>query len=179
MKDDLKRHIQENREDFELYSLDAEALWTGIEEGLDHGKARFVSWKVGLRIAASIAIIFVVSIGVIRVTDNAKRYADGISLKDLSPELAEAEYYYNRLVQEKFEVITSSHIKLDPVIQAEFQMLDSAYLELKNDLKDNVDSEEVIDAMIQNYRIKLQILEQILDNIQSNEDKENEEGISI
>ena len=70
-------------------------------------------------------------------------------------------------------------MELDPVIQAEFQMLDSAYVELKNDLKDNVDNEEVINAMIQNYRIKLQILEQILDNIQSNEDKENEEGISI
>ncbi len=179
MKDDLKRHIQENREAFELYSLDADALWTGIEEGLDHGQKRFLGWKAGLRIAASIAIIFVVSIGVIRVTGNAERYANGISLKDISPELAEAEFYYNRLVQEKFEVITSSHVELDPVIQSEFQMLDSAYVELKNDLKDNVDNEEVINAMIQNYRIKLQILEQILDNIQSNEDKENEEGISI
>ena len=179
MKDDLKHHIQENREDFELYSLDADALWKGIEEELDQRKTRFISWKAGLRIAASIALIFVVSIGVIRITGNAERYADGISLKDISPELAEAEFYYNRLVEEKFEIITSSHMELDAVIKSEFQMLDSAYVELKNDLKDNVDNEEVINAMIQNYRIKLQILEQILDNIQSNEDKENEEGISI
>lgn len=177
--DKLKNHINNNRKEFDHYSFDANVLWPAISQGINQNKSRFTLWKTVIRIAASIALVFVISIGVFRLAGNAGRYDNGISLKDISPELAEAEFYYNRLVKEKFDVISSSHVQLDPVIQSEFQLLDSAYSELKNDLMDNVDNEEVINAMIQNYRIKLQILEQILDNIQSNEITEDEEGFSI
>ncbi len=177
--DELKNHINKNREKFDHYSFDANELWPTISQGINQRKPRFSNWKTLMRIAASIALVFIVSVGVYRLVANSGRFDDGISLKDISPELAETEYYYSRLVKEKFDVISSSQVQLDPVIQSEFQMLDSAYSELKNDLMDNADNEEVINAMIQNYRIKLQILEQILNNIQSNEDKEDEEGFSI
>ena len=44
--------------------------------------------------------------------------------------------------------------------------------ELKIDLKDDAANEEVIEAMIQNYRIKLQILEEILTQLK-NADEQN------
>ena len=40
---------------------------------------------------------------------------------------------------------------------------------LKEDLKDNADNEEVVFAMIQNYRLKLDILEEILLQLRSAE----------
>ena len=137
-------------------------------------------WKNVLRIAASILLIMTVSIGFLWLKGNSTRYADGVSLQDLSPELAEAEIYYNQLVEAKMSLIKSSHADADlvQVVTKDFEMLDSAYNELKTDLKDNMYNEEVIDAMIQNYRIKLQILESILENIEkSNVDKEEDEKI--
>ena len=38
--------------------------------------------------------------------------------------------------------------------------LDSVYISLKSDLKDNIANHEVIEAMIQNYRLRISILEE-------------------
>ena len=47
-------------------------------------------------------------------------------------------------------------------INVELTELDYVFRELKEDLNDNADNEEVVVAMIQNYRLKLEILEDIL-----------------
>jgi hypothetical protein len=49
--------------------------------------------------------------------------------------------------------------------------LDSICTDLKKDLKDNIANQEVIEAMIQNYRIKLQLLEDMLKLLKENENK--------
>ena len=56
--------------------------------------------------------------------------------------------------------------------------LDKVFEELKNDLKDNSDNEEVIEAMIQNYRFKLQMLEEILLQLNKSKNSENEKSSS-
>ena len=60
----------------------------------------------------------------------------------------------------------------------DLEQLDEVYKELMNDLQDNADNEEVVQAMIENYRIRLQILEQILNEIKGEQDEETDE-ISI
>lgn len=181
MKQNLEEHIKKNRSKFEVYHTDIDSIWETIEkklESTDH--VRVFHWKTAMKIAASVALIFVVSVTSIRIASNSRKYQDGVSLAEISPELAEAEFYYSRLVDEKVALINSTNSQLNTLIAQEFDVLDSAYQDLKNDLKDNIDNEEVINAMIQNYRIKLQILEQILDNIEPNEDKKNnDEGFSI
>ncbi len=180
MKDKLKDHIKENLPQFELYQTDIDSIWDNIEKTLDNEqKKNQFQWKPFLKIAASIVLIFVVGFTAIRFANNSQKYQDGVSLAEISPELAEAEFYYSRLVDEKFALIRSVNNQLDPLIAREIGVLDSDYQDLKKDLKDNMDNEEVINAMIQNYRLKLQILEQILDNIKPNEKEKNEEGISI
>ena len=44
----------------------------------------------------------------------------------------------------------------------EMKNLDMIYMELKTDLKDNVSNKEVIEALIVNYRVRIQILEEML-----------------
>ena len=53
--------------------------------------------------------------------------------------------------------------------------LDSTYAQLKLDLKDNVANEQIIEAMIQNYRIKLQILEKMLDHLKAMKNNNHKE----
>jgi hypothetical protein len=181
MSDRLKKHVTENRSSFEVYKGDYDSWWNEIEDKLnkeDGHSSKTIPWKNLLKIAASILLIMTVGIGFLWLKGNSTRYADGVSLRDLSPELAEAEIYYNQMVEDKMSLIKSSNVDLVPVVIKDFEMLDSAYNELKMDLEDNMYNEEVIDAMIQNYRIKLQILERILKDIEkSNVDNEEDEEI--
>ena len=59
----------------------------------------------------------------------------------------------------------------DTRILEDLAVMDQAFAELKADLRDNVDNEEVIAAMMENYQLKLQILEEILNELE----KENRE----
>jgi hypothetical protein len=56
-------------------------------------------------------------------------------------------------------------------INIEFEELDQVFDELKADLRDDAANEEVVEAMIQNYRIKLEILEEILIQLKSADEK--------
>jgi chromosome segregation ATPase len=81
-----------------------------------------------------------------------------------APELAETEKYYSGLIQTKLKELQgtlSSYPELKDGLHKDLAELDSVYRDLKKDLKDNVSNEEVVDAMIQNYRLKLKLLEQI------------------
>ena len=53
-----------------------------------------------------------------------------------------------------------------PEIKAELDSdlfeLDSVYKSLRKDLNDNVANQEVIEAMIENYRIRIDILEEMM-----------------
>lgn len=175
MKDRLKERVTKEREEFDIYQVDAEALWSDIEGELDHQK-RLKPWKIYLRVAAAILLVAIVSWSLYKFQTDT--YNDGFSLADLSPELAETEIYYSQQVEEKIKMIKASKDVIDPAVLDNLAMLDTAYQELKLDLKDNVANEEVIDAMITNYRIKLQLLEQILTEIKEH-DNEIDNEVSI
>ena len=58
-------------------------------------------------------------------------------------------------------------------MRRELADLDSVFLSLKNDLHDHISNPEIIDAMIQNYRLKLSLLEQIQVELQEQNGKNN------
>jgi hypothetical protein len=64
--------------------------------------------------------------------------------------------------KQEFILLSGSDASLRKEVDIELTELDHIYRELKEDLKDNADNEEVVVAMIQNYRLKLEILEEIL-----------------
>ena len=53
--------------------------------------------------------------------------------------------------------------------------LDEVYDELKEDLKDNASNPEVIEAMILNYKVKLEILEDLLEQLKAKENQDEED----
>jgi len=96
------------------------------------------------------------------------------------PELREAEIYYTNMVDNRLEELTPL-IQQDPELQNELNNdlseLDSLYTELQKDLVDNIANDEVVEAMIQNYRLKLEILEDLLEKLQeTSKNEENEKN---
>ncbi|TRX49318.1 hypothetical protein FNH22_27210 [Fulvivirga sp. M361] len=176
MKEDkLNYRIEQERPSFDIYEVDAAELWTGIDQGIKSRRTLF-NIKTISRIAA--ALVVGVGLSWILLNYDAQSYKNGFSLSDISPELAETEFFYSQQVAEKIQLIKASNRVIDPEVMDNLAALDSAYQDLKIDLKDNADNEEVVNAMITNYRIKLQILEQILLEIKDH-DKEGSDEISI
>jgi len=172
MNDDLKRYVDQNRADFELFKPDTEEFWQSITANLDQNKP-----KIGLlRILApyyKVAAILIAGMGVLfywyRVEYPSYPSAQGLELNAMSSEIGETGDYYQGLINEKMEFIQTNSNLIDPIIMEDLDLLDQAFVELKYDLAENVDNEEVVNAMIKNYRIKLKILERILGEIQSKE----------
>jgi hypothetical protein len=94
-------------------------------------------------------------------------------------ELIEAEAYYTSQIDMRKEEVfrlTASNPEVRHEINNEMIDLDRVYTELKEDLKDNADNEEVIEAMIQNYRLKLDILEEMLVRLKQSNESQKEES---
>ncbi len=177
MKDNLEKFILENREEFDIHEPGQE-IWDKIEKNIKPEKR--LNWRVIIGRAAAVILIFAASYMVHDILDNKKgEMAQRGTRKEkelIIPELREAEVYYSNLINEKLQEIKpmfSEDPMLEEEIRYDLNQLDSIYDELKKDLRDNIASQEVIEAMIQNYRLRLAILEDVLSQLKPEEDDNN------
>lgn len=180
MSDRLEDFIRTNREVFDVHEPDP-SLWLRINpENKTGGKERRFTW---LRYAAVIAVIFAgFSAGIYFLTSGESN--EGIYQSSIYQEIIETEQYYNQLVYDKYEEVKTylaDDQESHDLLLSDMEELDEIYAELKSDLNDDVSNPEVIEAMIQNYRIKLEILEDLLIQLKEkeNQDYENNESYSL
>jgi hypothetical protein len=169
--DRLEEHISKNREAMDYY-MPSPGVWKKIRRSIK--KKKSPARKL-LSVAAMITVIFGTSLVLYRTGYFG---ADGRSAKksDLraqeNPQLKESEMYYGNLLNSLF-IEAKPLLTANPDIQKELvtdiSHLDSLCLEIKKDLKDNVDNQEVVEALIQNYRIKIRLLEDILNILKEDE----------
>lgn len=157
MLDSLKEHIENNREDFELYPFDSEKEWSNLAKKVKPGKEPIARWKLA-SIAACIAAIVVGTVFYMNPSGQSEN------------EIAELERFYNGEINQKITLI-KGQLEDDHILQ-DLEAMDAAFAELKADLNDNVDNQEVISAMMENYRLKLQILEEILNELEKEKREE-------
>ena len=155
MLDNLKDHIDNQREDFEIYPFDKEAEWEEIAKQIATPK-KWQTWKI-VSAAACIALVVLGTIAQLPVSNEGG-------------ELSEVESFYENEINYKISLVKSQ--LEDPTVLQDLAIMDQAFAELKADLKDNVDNEEVVAAMMENYQLKLRILEEILSELE----KENSES---
>ena len=182
MKDELKLFTDKNRESFEKYHLDISEAWNGVEDRLEdiEHKSGSNPWKVILKIAAILIVMISLTFGFYLNNQRIAYNNKGIALHNISSELADTEAFYTSKIDEKIKLIEISTGDIDPAVKNQLHILDEDYQSLKNDIRDDADSEEVINAMIEYYRLKLAMLEKILDEVQKNNDnKDHEEALAI
>ena len=178
--DKLEKYILDHREQFDDQEPDP-ALW----EKVDTRKAPVIriNWKDITWKAAAVAAIFVASYffhDYMASRNQSSQKLMGKNAEAASPmvrELIEAEAYYSSQIDMKKDEVfrlTASNPDVRREIDMEMVDLDRVYSELKDDLRDNADNEEVIEAMIQNYRLKLDILEEMLLQLNQSNESQNE-----
>ncbi len=172
MKDKLEKFVLKNREEFDFHEPDSK-IWNKIKANIRTGKS--INLRLVISRVAAVLLIFIISYMINRFIYEGFPRITLVKDKEIEiPELREAENYYSGLLNEKFneiKPILSACPALEEELIYDLNQLDSLYTELKNDLKDNIANQEVIDAMIQNYRLRISILEEISSEIKPDRDE--------
>lgn len=176
MKDKLERYIAENRDQFDREIPDPE-IWKKVERNI-RPEPSFKWGRLLLRaagVAAIFALSFMASEFIHRQRNEGLRSdrSSGREKDVLIPELQEAEAYYTGIINAKLEElkpIMLSCPSLEEDLMTDFTELDSISQELKMDLRDNIANEEVIQAIIDNYRMKIEILEMMMEELDPESD---------
>lgn len=179
MSDKLEKFVRANRAEFDVQEPRPE-LWQGIEKAIVPRKV--IPWRYYISRAAMVILLIGASLIAQRIWMN-KDKTKPARVADVEidiPELREAEMYYSGMINAKLEQVKpllSEYPTLEEELNSDLSELDSIYTGLKNDLKDNIANHEVIEAMIQNYRLRISILEDMLTFLESQQENDDTNNI--
>jgi hypothetical protein len=171
--DKLEEHIRKYREELDSYSPPS-GQWRRISKALNKQN---ISPRVWLSIAAMVVVILGAAAVLLRQANRQVNPAGTVSndngLIMENPQLKETEIYYNNLVNSLYSEATpllTTNPEIKKELASDFSQIDSICTEIKKDLKDNVANQDVVEALIQNYRIKIRLLEDMLVILRENKD---------
>ncbi|MBN1950508.1 MAG: hypothetical protein JW801_04850 [Bacteroidales bacterium] len=176
MKDRLEEFVRSHQEEFDVFEP-SEELWGKIQHVLKPRQQ--IRWTYYLSRVAVVAVIIGGTLIAQRMFTEQREKPAKPRVAEVEidiPELREAEVYYTGMLNEKLEEV-KPYLAGNPDLQDELEMdlseLDSIYVSLKNDLKDDIANQEVLEAMIQNYRLRISLLEDMLEYLAPEEDELN------
>ena len=179
MSDNLEKFVRANNAEFDFQEPEPE-LWQGIEKAIKPKKV--IPWKYYLTRAAVIILLVAATLVAQRVwmirEENRPARVSDVEIE--IPELQEAEMYYSGMINAKLEQVKpllKDYPSLEEELHSDLSELDSMYAGLKSDLKDNIANHEVIEAMIQNYRLRISILEDMLTFLESQQENKNSNNL--
>ncbi len=96
---------------------------------------------------------------------------DRMALGDVSPQYREVENYYMHQVNVMESEISTVAFVNNPeqqlALNQEMKSMDSVYVQLQKELKANPDDERIINAMIEHYQTKLEVMTYIVNQLKS------------
>jgi hypothetical protein len=110
-----------------------------------------------------------------------------MALGDVSPQYKEVENYYvhqvNLMEGELQTVDFGTNPEQKELLQKELKSMDSTYIQLQKELKANPNDDRIINAMIEHYQTKVEVLSYILNQLKAirneNHNKQEDEKISL
>lgn len=174
MKDRFEDFMKQNRESFDFREPDP-AIWDRLKKDITIKKR--TNWKLVFSRAAAVLVIFGASYAVNEMIHRYhNRSTDSLKAgnEKVIPGLTETEAYYTSLINQKMDQlkpVMANCPSLQEELNYDMSELDSVYTDLKSDLKDNMANQEVVEAIIENYRLKITILEDLLSEMESMDDE--------
>jgi hypothetical protein len=177
MMDNFEKHIRTNKLEFDEHKADRAKLWANIEAQLDAPvkKPKTIPlWRSNImKIAAAIVIAFGL-FGVLQITSNSN--IEDVQNSVANQELNDIDMHYQGLVAYQVKLVNTSE-QLTDEEKKEFlsfmDELDAEYKILKEELRKNVDSERVLEAIVLNYKKRIEIIENLLSLINDSKKIEN------
>ena len=170
--DHLEAFIQKNREAFDHETPDLR-IWEQLSQQKKQAPALRISWTRQLvRSAAAIGLLIAgVGIGMWYSSSQQKQMA-GMRMSDVSPEYAELESHFERDIESKKASLAkfTSNVSSTEVFN-DLTQIDKIMEDLRRELADVPpgNREQVVRAMIENYKTKAKVLERVLKALETHE----------
>lgn len=166
----IEEYITKNKDSFNSLEPSSDHLMNFERKLQRKGSSRVIQFlKPALKIAAMFVLVAMSSLWIIDNFFAGDKKAAGISLSQVSPELKEVEVYYTSMINEKFTEIQSIDFKSEVVqkeiLLKELEEMNTIYESLKLELKSNPSNERIINAMIQYYQTKAEVMGQIIEQL--------------
>lgn len=169
--DRFEKIIRQNRDNFDG-SEPSDGHFERFTQKLRKRNSRMRRPSV-MNILKAASIVLLIGLSSLWVYDNLiSSYRSGkrISLGDVSPEYREVEIYYTNLVRTKYNEIDQLSFPEDStqkeLLKKELSNMDSIYNSLEKELGVNPTDPRIINAMIEYYQRKLEVMNHILDQLQ-------------
>ncbi len=124
------------------------------------------NWWKPLSIAASIALICVLGLQLSTTEPSIKE-----QVVEIAPEVSETEFYFANLIEEQVQLLRQEKspetAKLVDDALLKLSELESDYEALEQELVNGGNSKMILNAMINNFQIRIELLKEVLANVET------------
>lgn len=178
--DNFEKHIRQNAGQFDEHRADRAKMWAKIAAELNKEEPKVMPlWRRPMvQIAASVlllvgltSIVWLMGLG--QGADH-NQYA--------SEELMEIDMYYQDLVSYQVQLVKNNP-SLSEENKAEFlsfmDELDAEYDVLKKEMQKNLDNEQVLEAIVGNYKKRIELIENLLRQLNDSKKPDDDYGYTL
>jgi hypothetical protein len=166
--DRLESFVNENRHEFDNMEP-SDKMWDAISNKLNETPKQKIKKFGWMKVAAVLAVLALIPTILYQVKFSEKaQTAKAVQVDPDVLELMEAEAFYAQEVSGKLAEIQKCYQvypELKSEIEGDLNELETMYLSLKNDLRENISNKEVIEAMIENNRNRMKLVDDVLEQI--------------
>lgn len=196
MKDRLEKFVQGHREEFDVFEPRTELwqqICQDLPQKSPEKEAKVIKFSFGdrasfsadyffMRVAAAIVLLLGCGLTIFLMKQQTPESAYTLASSEtvttevpevdaIAPELPEIEAYYVSQIEEKKSELSEYDLKVlgldeQQVIDKELARLDSSYTVLKKQLYTSPNTEEIVNAMVQNLGIRVRVLNRQLEVLQ-------------
>lgn len=168
MEDSFEKHIREHR--FEFDDAEPSANHTQLFEKKLAGKSETISLTGIWWAAAAVIALFLGINGVLSTFSSVETVPENqnMALSEVSSSMADVEAYYSEEIQQSKNMLAliSNNTEELELLNQNLSNLDKQYEFLKAELAKQQGDQRIISKMIENYRMRLKMLEMHLNTIQ-------------
>lgn len=184
MKDNWKKFKEDHHEEFNNESPKDSFFDKIAPEIKIVSEPRMIRLSTVYRVAAALVVLIGVSLYFVfnkednhvenkMTAKNEQQKDDRLVLAKINPELAETESYYVSQIDQLMEEVENNN--LTPEVKVILEQLDAEFNLLKKEMSEQVNSDQIIAALIENYRLKIKLLEKLLNSYNSNTENHEKE----
>jgi len=179
MMDDFEKNIRANKSLFDEHKADRSKLWANIESKLDTPKAKPKVIKLWSQPMFKVAATIVIALGIFSLVNIMNTNGESQHNNFANQELNDIDAHYKGLVAYQVKLV-DKNTQLSAKEKKEFlsfiDELDVEYEALKIELNKNLDSEVILEAIVINYKKRIELIENLLKQINSSKNLEDEEA---
>lgn len=178
--DNFEKHIRENSAEFDDHKADRSKMWAKISQELEVEERKVIPlWKSPkLRIAATLLLL----LGIAGFIGLQLLRSGPVETQYASKELLDIDMHYKGLVSYQVQLVQNNP-NLSEEDKTEFlsfmDELDVEYEQLRIEMQNNLDNERVLEAIVSNYKQRIELIENLLKQINDSKLNDDDYGYTL